>query len=314
MFLPDYDIGMAQIALPGLRRLAQQPAAAAGGVRHLRDEGRAQRGAEPVDPRRLVGRVVRRRERLGDPDRRRRRRPGPPRRPGGGRAVRPDRDQRRAALLRARRRRAPGPLDRPAPAHPRRRWDRRSSASRMVRDYVTTLYLPATHSSREVLADGAAAGRDLAVVRRTGARRPGPTVAVEHVEARPASGTRPSGVITSRSGPTSRSVTLAPADVLVQLRRRPGRPQRPAGRPQGGAAPGRRRGSGTRDRWSPTQSEGMGSSRRSRSPSWRPTQSRRPSSRHPAHRWQSAWAHRPSSSRRRDARRHRSVSSCDGRR
>ncbi len=59
-------------ALPGLRRLAQQPAPPARGLRHVGHEGSAQRRAQPVDPRRLVGRVVRRRERLGDPDGRRR--------------------------------------------------------------------------------------------------------------------------------------------------------------------------------------------------------------------------------------------------
>ena len=64
--------------LPGLRRLAEQPAAPVRGLRHVRHEGRAQRRAQPVHPRRLVGRVVRRQERLGDPDRRRRRGPRPP--------------------------------------------------------------------------------------------------------------------------------------------------------------------------------------------------------------------------------------------
>ena len=59
--------------LPGLRRLAQQPAAPVRGVRHVGHEGRAQRRPQPLDPRRLVGRVVRRSQRLGDPDRRRRR-------------------------------------------------------------------------------------------------------------------------------------------------------------------------------------------------------------------------------------------------
>ena len=44
-----------QDPVPGLRRVAQQPAAPARGVRHERHEGRAQRRAEPVDPRRLVG-------------------------------------------------------------------------------------------------------------------------------------------------------------------------------------------------------------------------------------------------------------------
>ena len=90
-------------ALPRLRRLAQQPAAALRGVRHLGHEGRAQRRPQPVDPRRLVGRVVRRRQRLGDPVRRRRRRPRPARRPRGRRALRPDRERGRAALLRRRR-------------------------------------------------------------------------------------------------------------------------------------------------------------------------------------------------------------------
>ena len=69
VFLPDYGMAMAQKLVPGLRRLAEQPAAAAGGVRHLRHEGGAQRLPQPVHPGRLVGRVVRRRERLGHPDR-----------------------------------------------------------------------------------------------------------------------------------------------------------------------------------------------------------------------------------------------------
>ena len=70
-------------ALPRLRRLAEQPAAPLRGLRHLRHEGGAQRRPQPLDPRRLVGRVVRRRQRLGDPVRRRRRRPRQARRPRG---------------------------------------------------------------------------------------------------------------------------------------------------------------------------------------------------------------------------------------
>ena len=54
-------------AVRGRRRLAEQPAAAARGMRHLGHEGRLERCAEPVDSRRLVGRVVRRRQRVGDP-------------------------------------------------------------------------------------------------------------------------------------------------------------------------------------------------------------------------------------------------------
>ena len=85
----------------GLRRVAEQPAAAAGGVRHVRDEVGAQRRAQPVDPRRLVGRALRRPQRLGDPHRRRHRRPAPPRRPGGQRALRAARHPGGARVLRA---------------------------------------------------------------------------------------------------------------------------------------------------------------------------------------------------------------------
>ena len=77
------------LPLLGLRRLAEQPAAPARGVRHVGHEVRAQRRAEPLHPRRLVGRVVRRPERLGHPDRRRRRRPRPPRRGRGAGDLRP---------------------------------------------------------------------------------------------------------------------------------------------------------------------------------------------------------------------------------
>ena len=87
--------------VPGLRRVAEQPAASAGGVRHLRHEGRPERLAEPLGPGRLVGRDVRRRERLGDPDRQQRRVPRGTRRHRGGGAVRAARDAGGPALLRA---------------------------------------------------------------------------------------------------------------------------------------------------------------------------------------------------------------------
>ena len=65
VFLADYDIAIARDAVPRLRRVAEHPAPAAGGVRHERDEGGAQRGAQLLDPRRLVGRVLRRRATAG---------------------------------------------------------------------------------------------------------------------------------------------------------------------------------------------------------------------------------------------------------
>ena len=45
-------------AVPRRRRVAEHAAPSAGGVRHERDEGRAQRCAQLLDPRRLVGRVA----------------------------------------------------------------------------------------------------------------------------------------------------------------------------------------------------------------------------------------------------------------
>ena len=103
VFLPDYDIGMATVLYPGLRRLAEQPAASVRGLRDVGDEGGVERCAEPVDPRRVVGRVVRRRERLGHPLGRRCRRPRPPGRPGVGCAVRPGREVGSPDVLRAQR-------------------------------------------------------------------------------------------------------------------------------------------------------------------------------------------------------------------
>ena len=55
-------------AAPGLgrRRVAEQPGASARSLRHLGHEGRHERRDQPLGPRRLVGRGLRRRERLGD--------------------------------------------------------------------------------------------------------------------------------------------------------------------------------------------------------------------------------------------------------
>jgi starch phosphorylase len=95
-------------------------------------------GPQPVDPRRLVGRVVRRRERLGHPDRRRRRGPRPPRRPRGRRAVRPHRGLGGAAVLRPSTRTGLPTRWLSMVRHTLRTLGPKVLASRMVRDYVTS--------------------------------------------------------------------------------------------------------------------------------------------------------------------------------
>ncbi len=70
-------------ARAGLRRLAQHAAAPPGGERHLRPEGAGQRRRQPQHPRRLVGRGLPRRQRLGD----RRRAASTPTRPRRTRAT-----------------------------------------------------------------------------------------------------------------------------------------------------------------------------------------------------------------------------------
>ncbi len=64
VFIEDYDINVCRHLIQGVDVWLNNPAAAAGGLRHQRPEGGAQRGLEPLDPRRLVGRGLRRHQRL----------------------------------------------------------------------------------------------------------------------------------------------------------------------------------------------------------------------------------------------------------
>lgn len=171
--------GDGQAPLPRLRRLAEQSAAPAGGLRHLGDEGRAQRLPQPVGAGRLVGGVVRRPQRLGDPDGRRPRlRRGPARRHRGGRALRPDRASGRGRLLR------PGADGLP------HRWiamvrhtlvtlGPKVLAGRMVREYVERLYAPAALAQRGLTGEGAR----LLALWKAKVRAAWPAVRVEHVDA-----------------------------------------------------------------------------------------------------------------------------------
>ena len=109
IMLADYDMALAQRARLRRRRVAQHAAAPARGLRHERHEGGAQRRAQPLDPGRLVGRVLRPGVRLGDPvGRRGLARCRRARRARGSLHPRPDRARARPALLRARRRPPPG--------------------------------------------------------------------------------------------------------------------------------------------------------------------------------------------------------------
>ena len=64
--LEDYDMRVGPLPRPGRRRLAQQPAPTARGVGHVRDEGGPERRPQRQRARRLVGRGLRGRQRLGD--------------------------------------------------------------------------------------------------------------------------------------------------------------------------------------------------------------------------------------------------------
>ena len=142
VFLEDYDMSVARRARAGRRRLAQHAAAPARGERHQRDEGGAQRRAQLLDPRRLVGRGVLRGHRLRD-RRRRGVRPTPSRTKRTRRRSTAVLEERGGpALLRARRGRAAArwiALMRESIAE----LGPRFGTARMAAEYVERLYLPA---------------------------------------------------------------------------------------------------------------------------------------------------------------------------
>ena len=114
VYLPDYDMALARTLSRGVGPLAQHPREAPRGVRHERNEGRPQWGAEPEHPGRVVARGSSRgHHRLGDRSRRPGPRPGPRRRgplPGA-------RAQGGGPLLRR-----PGGLRRGRAPRPRPQW------------------------------------------------------------------------------------------------------------------------------------------------------------------------------------------------
>ena len=117
VFLPDYDMAMARALVQGCDVWLNNPLRPLEACGTSGHEVSAERRAQPVHPGRLVGRVVRRRGRLGHPVRGRRGRPGAPRRAGVERAVRAAGAHRGAPVLRHRPGRAAAPLAGDGRAH-----------------------------------------------------------------------------------------------------------------------------------------------------------------------------------------------------
>ena len=198
VFLPNYDIAMAQTLYPGCDVWLNNP------LRPLEACGTSGMKAALNGCLNLSvldgwwDEMVRRPQRLGHPDRRRRRRPRPPRRPRG----------RRRSTTCSRTRSAPLFYDRDADGHPTR-WIEmvrhtlqtlgpKVLATRMVRDYVLGLYAPAAalvaRPGRRLRRRPRAGGLEGAGSGRPG-RRSGSTTSSP-----PASPTPPRWAARSRSG------------------------------------------------------------------------------------------------------------------
>jgi len=99
-------------------------------------------------------------------------------------------------------------------AHTLRTLGPRAQATRMVREYVTTLYLPAARSSQVLAADGSFTGAREFAAWKARVTKAWPDVAIEHVEAddgEPSPGTR---LVVRASVALGE---LSPDDVTVQL-------------------------------------------------------------------------------------------------
>ena len=222
VFLPDYDIGMARTLYPGCDVWLNNPlrpleacgtsgmkAALNGGLNlsildgwwdemYDGENGWAIPTADGVD------------------------RPRPPRRPRGRRALRPDREPGRAAVLRPRRRRACRAAGSRWCGTRCRSLGPKVLASRMVRDYVAELYAPGgARPSRALDGDDYAGARELAAWK---ARVRAAWPACGSTTSRPrASATHPSSAARSRCARSSSLGELTPDDVDGPGRARPGR-------------------------------------------------------------------------------------------
>ena len=215
VFLPNYDMAMAKLLYPGCDVWLNNPLRPYEACGTSGHEGRAQRRPQPLGARRLVGRVVRRRQRLGDPHRRRRRRQRPARRPRGRalydlieNEVAPrfyDRDARRACPTRW--------LE--MVRHTLKSLGPKVLATRMVRDYVSELYAPAAGNARLLNSDYGGAA-ELAAWKKRVTGRLGRRCA-SSTSRPPVSGTPPRWARSSTSARSSPWATSPPSDVDVQL-------------------------------------------------------------------------------------------------
>ena len=215
-FVEDYDIAVARMLYQGCDVWLNTPRRPHGGVRHQRREGGPQRRPQLLDPRRLVGRDVRRQQRLGHLLGRVLRGPRPPRRGRGRQPVRAPRAPDRPAVLRPLRGPGPPPVGPPGQGVAALARARRSSASRMVRDYV----------ERDVRADRGPGRRHGSAATTpgpgpwppgsSGSSPPGPRCTVDAVDSEdgpPSPTWAPPGT----SSVSSPSVSSAADDVAVQL-------------------------------------------------------------------------------------------------
>ncbi len=216
VFLPDYDIGMAQLLYPGCDVWLNNPlrpfeACGTSGMKAALNGGL---NLSILDG--WWNEYYDDRQRLGDPVRRQRGRRRRARRPRGGVALRPDRAPDRAAVLRARTRMACRPSGCGDIRHTLATLSPELSADRMVREYVERLYLPAAAPRRALSRVVVPAGARASPPGRRASRRPGR--ACTSPTSSPAEWTPPRRSATSCTcARSSSSAGLNPDDVAVEL-------------------------------------------------------------------------------------------------
>ena len=173
LFVEGYDLRLARAPRLGRRRVAQQPGLPARSVGHVGHEGGLQRRDQPVGARRLVGRGLPRRQRLGDQAR-----VASCWTPSAATARRAARSTR---SCRTRWSRSTTSAARSGFSPEWMQMAKRSmttllprfSAARMVDEYVESFYRPAARQGARYLADGGERREDRRRMEGAGTRRVG---------------------------------------------------------------------------------------------------------------------------------------------